>query len=52
MYECAHVVLAYLSPGIPYFQSNWLEPSVPDVEQDRDHDTGDTHHVDDSDVCF
>merc|ERR1712179_789197 len=33
-----------LSPWIPYFEGNRLDPSVPDVQEDRDHNTGDTHH--------
>ena len=37
-------IFYYLSPGVPKLEKNWLQKSVPDVEQNRDNYAGNTHH--------
>ena len=34
----------YLSPGVPKLEKNWLQKSVPNVEQNRNNYAGNTHH--------
>merc|ERR1712048_978085 len=33
-----------LSPGVPKLEKNWLQKSVPNVEQNRNNYAGNTHH--------